>query len=218
MPRQLPFILVETNFLYELLRPEYAASKDVKFLYNSFKKKRIQIGIPNLCFKEAIRALRGDIKDRLPESVTEFHRHFASLRKKKWDADQVAEFLRHNRDYHAQYLRKLDTKTETLRKHLRDSVIYPDSRFERILFQELAKLPMPKGLDEIILAQTLSAADRSKRRQKYFCSTDNDFAEKDRKGHSRPELTKLYHSHDLKFVPSFGGLIAILMKQGYRLD
>ena len=50
MPRHLPFIFVETNFLYELLRPEYAASKDVKFLYNNFEKKRIQIGIPNLCF------------------------------------------------------------------------------------------------------------------------------------------------------------------------
>ena len=219
MPRHLPFVFVETNFLYELLRPEYAASKDVKFLCNNFEKKRIQIGIPNLCFKEAIGALRGAaIKDRLPESVTEFHRHFASLKKKKWDADQVAEFLKHNRHYHAQYLRKLDTKAETLRKHLRDSVIYPDSRFERILFQELAKLPMPKGLDEIILAQTLSAADQKKRRQKYFCSTDNDFAEEDRKGNSRPGMTKLYHSHDLRFVPSFGRLIAILMKQGCRLD
>lgn len=102
MPRHLPFIFVETNFLYELLRPEYAASKDVKFLYDNFQKKRIQIQIPNLCFKEAIRALREDFKDRLPVSVTEFHRHFASLKKKKWDADQVAEFLKHNRDYHAQ--------------------------------------------------------------------------------------------------------------------
>lgn len=176
------------------------------------------MGFQTFASKEAIRALRGDIKDRLPESVTEFHRHFAPLKKKKWDAGQVAEFLRHNRDYHAHYLRKLNTKAETLRKHLRDSVIYPDSHFERILFQELAKLPMPKGLDEIILAQTLSAADQKKRRQKYFCSNDNDFAEKDRKGRSRPGMTKLYHSHDLRFVPSFGGLIAILMKQGYRLD